>query len=216
MGSGFASVAALGTIRSGEAENYYQTAEERLEVLTDPDIRDAVLPPYPTTPFMLYTEDITDEYRNEFLWGLIYSAISDPYVNRLFNSITINDPTEQLDEDGEVVVDEETGEPVIIEGHIEYELVRPINESLFIMDVVGYGMIAQWLMPLVFSTVNLTQMYGTSAEKFYAQANHTAVNNEVLDKAIYLQRKIIRDRGLTNNSYIGGTSASSKLRSGES
>lgn len=167
----------------------------------------------------LFTEDITDEYRNEFLWGLIYSAVSDPYVSRLFNNITINDPTEKLDEDGEVVMDEETGEPVIIEGHIEYELVREVNESLdkiFIADVIGYGMITQWLMPLVFSTVNLTQMYGTSAEKFYAQANHTAVNNEVLDKAIYLQRKLIRDRGLTNNSYIDGTSSSSKLRSSES
>ena len=63
----------------------------------------------------LFTEDITDEYRNEFLWGLIYSAISDPYVNRLFNSITINEPIEQLDEDGEPVIDEETGDPVVIE-----------------------------------------------------------------------------------------------------
>ena len=132
----------------------------------------------------LFTEEITDEYRNEFLWGLIYSAISDPYVSRLFSNFTINDPIEKLDEEGEVVVDEETGEPVIIEGHIEYELVRKINVSmdkLFIMDVIGYGMIIQWLMPLV-----------------------------------YLQRKLIRDRGLTNNSYIDGTSASSKLRSSES
>ena len=167
----------------------------------------------------LFTEDITDEYRNEFLWGLIYSAVSDPYVNRLFNSITINDPIEKLDDNGEAVIDEETGEPVIIEGHIEYELARKTTESMdkfFIMDVIGYGMIVQWMMPLVFSTVNLMQMYGTSAEKFYAQANHTAVNNEVLDKAIYLQRKLIRDRGLTNNSYIDGTAFSSKLRSNES
>ena len=159
----------------------------------------------------LFAEDITDEYRNEFLWSLIYSAISDPYVNRLFNSITINEPIEQLDEDGEPVIDEE--------GHIEYELARKTTESmdkLFVMDVIGYGMIVQWMMPLVFSTVNLTQMYGTSAEKFYAQANHTSVNNEVLDKAIYLQRKLIRDRGLVNNSYIDGTSSSSKLRSSES
>lgn len=167
----------------------------------------------------LFTEDITDEYRNEFLWGLIYSAVSDPYVNRLFNSITVNDPIEKLDDNGEAVIDEETGEPVIIEGHIEYELARKTTESMdkfFIMDVIGYGMIVQWMMPLVFSTVNLMQMYGTSAEKFYAQANHTAVNNEVLDKAIYLQRKLIRDRGLTNNSYIDGTASSSKLRSNES
>lgn len=167
----------------------------------------------------LFTEDITDDMRNEFLWGLIYSAVSDPYVSRLFNSITINDPTEQLDETGETIIDEVTGEPVIIEGHIEYELVRKTTDSmdkLFVTDVIGYGMIAQWLMPLVFSTVNLIQMYGTNAEKFYAQANHTTVNNETLDKAIYLQRKIIRDRGLTNNSYIDGSSSSSKLRSGES
>lgn len=167
----------------------------------------------------LFTEDITDEYRNEFLWGLIYSAVSDPYVNRLFNSVTINDPIEELDDNGEAVIDEETGDPVVIEGHIEYELVRKTTESMdkfFIIDVIGYGMIVQWMMPLVFSTVNLMQMYGTSAEKFYAQANHTAVNNEVLDKAIYLQRKLIRDRGLTNNSYIDGTASSSKLRSNES
>lgn len=167
----------------------------------------------------LFTEDITDEYRNEFLWGLIYSAVSDPYVNRLFNSITVHDPVEQLDDNGEAIIDEETGEPIITEGHIEYELTRQTTESmdkLFIMDVIGYGMIVQWMMPLVFSTVNLMQMYGTSAEKFYAQANHTSVNNEVLDKAIYIQRKLIRDRGLVYNSYIDGTSSSSKLRSNES
>ena len=89
-------------------------------------------------------------------------------------------------------------------------------DKLFVMDVIGYGMIVQWMMPLVFSTVNLVQMYGTSAEKFYAQANHSSVNNEVLDKAIYIQRKLIRDRGLVYNSYIDGTSSSSKLRSSES
>ena len=55
----YASIAAIGAIRSGEAQAYYTAAEERLAVLEDPAIEDAELEPYPCAPFMLYTDDIS-------------------------------------------------------------------------------------------------------------------------------------------------------------
>ena len=54
-----ASAAAIGAMRSGEAQAYYAAAEERLVILEDPAVMNAELEPYPCTPFMLYTADIS-------------------------------------------------------------------------------------------------------------------------------------------------------------
>ena len=61
FGGGYTSIAAMGSLYSGEAKAYYETAEKRLEILNDPEIREAVLPPYPTTPYLLFTDDITED-----------------------------------------------------------------------------------------------------------------------------------------------------------
>ena len=60
-GGGYTSTAAIGSLISGEAKAYYETAEKRLEILNNPEIRVAVLPPYPTTPYLLFTDDITED-----------------------------------------------------------------------------------------------------------------------------------------------------------
>ena len=64
----YTSFEAIGLLRSGEAETYYQTAESRLKILEDPNILDAELQPYPCTPYLIYHGDVTTDpahYVNE-------------------------------------------------------------------------------------------------------------------------------------------------------
>ncbi len=61
LGHGFTSVMALGNLRSGEAKAYYETFEERLELLRNENEQSPSLPGYPCTPYLLYFDDITDD-----------------------------------------------------------------------------------------------------------------------------------------------------------
>ena len=69
-----------------------------------------------------------------------------------------------------------------------------------------------WLEPKVYSLTNIAQFFGTSDEKFYAQQTHLSELRNLRDDLINHQRSLIRDRGYSNNSYINGKSASSRLR----
>lgn len=168
--------------------------------------------------FDLFTHEITDEMRNEFLCSLIHSAISEPYVNRLFNNIEEFEPDVEKDGNGDIIYDE-YGCPIEKDGYFEYELSYTINENFdkyFVLDVIGYGMLYAWATPLVYSSVNFRQMYGSSGEKFYAQQTHINATEELLQKINYTQRRLIRDRGYSRNTYLDGQSSSSKLRGGTS
>jgi hypothetical protein len=166
--------------------------------------------------YELFTSDVTDDMRNEFLCSLIHSAVADPYVNRLFkNGFSVIDPDYERDDNGEIILDENE-EPIEADGRIEYELEYEVNEladKVFVMDVIGFGMLYAWALPLVYSSVNFRQFYGTSGEKFYAQQTHITVTQDMLEKIQYQQRRLIRDRGYSRNIYLDGDSASSRLRS---
>lgn len=58
---GYTSVMALGVMRSGEAQAYYAAAQQRLTVLEDPEVRDAVLEPFPSEPYLLFMDDVTPD-----------------------------------------------------------------------------------------------------------------------------------------------------------
>lgn len=58
-GGSLTSVSALGILRSGEAQAFYECAERRLAVLNDDAVRDAELEEYPSHPYLLYYDDIT-------------------------------------------------------------------------------------------------------------------------------------------------------------
>ena len=73
-------------------------------------------------------------------------------------------------------------------------------------------MLYAWATPLVYSSVNFRQMYGSSGEKFYAQQTHINATEELLQKINYTQRRLIRDRGYSRNTHLDGQSSSSKLR----
>ena len=77
------SIAALGELRSGEAQAYYLQALERQLVLEDPAIENCVFSPYQETPYLLFFTDMTDNpasYENEdtsYFYGKKTIIVSD-------------------------------------------------------------------------------------------------------------------------------------------
>ena len=61
QGGGFTSVMAWGAMRSGEAQAYHAAAMERFAILEDPAVRDAILPPFPCQPYVLYMDDVRED-----------------------------------------------------------------------------------------------------------------------------------------------------------
>lgn len=59
-GGSLTSISALGILRNGEAKAFRECAESRLEILLDSSVTDAELRDYPTHPYLLYYDDITD------------------------------------------------------------------------------------------------------------------------------------------------------------
>ncbi len=57
----YSASAALMDVASGDAATYLKESKERLEVLTDPSVKDAVLLPYSKRPVMLSFDDITGD-----------------------------------------------------------------------------------------------------------------------------------------------------------
>lgn len=156
----------------------------------------------------IFDKNISDEYREALLCSWLHSSIGKPYVNRLFSTVTLSDPYQDEDPD--------TGELIDVDGMIEYELNNVIDEDFgdkqFITEVLAYGMALCWLEPKIYSLTNIAQFFGTSDEKFYAQQTHLSELRNLRDDLINHQRSLIRDRGYSNNSYINGTSRSSRLR----
>lgn len=156
----------------------------------------------------IFDKNISDEYREALLCSWLHSSIGKPYVNRLFSTVTLSDPYQDEDPD--------TGELIDVDGMIEYELNNVIDEDFgdkqFIIEVLAYGMALCWLEPKIYSLTNIAQFFGTSDEKFYAQQTHLSELRNLRDDLINHQRSLIRDRGYSNNSYINGTSRSSRLR----
>lgn len=156
----------------------------------------------------IFDKNISDEYREALLCSWLHSSIGKPYVNRLFSTVTLSDPYQDEDPD--------TGELIDVDGMIEYELNNVIDEDFgdkqFVIEVLAYGMALCWLEPKIYSLTNIAQFFGTSDEKFYAQQAHLSELRNLRDDLINHQRSLIRDRGYSNNSYINGTSRSSRLR----
>lgn len=78
---------------------------------------------------------------NEMLSGYLRSALSKPMVRRIFKSIAI---------------DEDFGE-------IEYELRDPLDDDSdkdFVEEVLGMGMVCEWVSPKYHSTLLTSQFFG--------------------------------------------------------
>lgn len=122
---------------------------------------------------------------NEEMKGWLTSALSQPYINRIFDTLS---------------ADEEIAE-------LEYTLKTPVNEfndKNFVDELLGYQMVCEWLSPKVHTTTLLNQMITNSKEqKFYAQANHVSQMRELLADAERKVRSMLRDKGYIYNDYLG-------------
>lgn len=122
----------------------------------------------------------------EMMDGWMKSALSVPYVRRLFDKYAVDNDL----------------------GEIEYELKFPVSDDEdkdFVEEVIALGMVVQWLKPRYNSTLNTSQFFSNSEQKFYSQANHMAELREMYHQAKLEQRKLIRDRGYIYNEYISKT-----------
>ena len=128
----------------------------------------------------------TDEYlANEMMGQWLHSALSHPYVSRMFSSIVADDDVEE----------------------IEYELKNPTSEEAdqeFVEEIFANGMVVQWIKPQVNSVLNTQQIFSNSEQKFYSQANQLQVMQELLNSTENSLRKAIRDRGTFINPYLLG------------
>ena len=138
--------------------------------------------------FYLRVEDydivgLQEKLVNEMLNGWMKSTLSKPYVRRLFDTLEIDDDLEE----------------------IEYTLKFPIaddEDKDFIEEVIALGMVECWVAPKYHSTLNTSQMFTNSEQKYYSQANHMSELKDMYHRAKNDLRKIIRDRGYIYNSYI--------------
>ena len=81
----------------------------------------------------------------------------------------------------------------------------PIDDSSdqdFAEEIIAQGMLISWLSPQYHSVLNTAQFFSNSEQKYYSQANHMAELKDMYHGAKSDLRKMIRDRGTFNNSYI--------------
>ena len=121
----------------------------------------------------------------ELMFGYFKSAISQPYVRRLFSSVKMDDEIMEMTFTLKDSVDED-------------------SDKYFIIEVLSRGMVIAWLEPQVKSTINLSQMYGGKEQKFYSQAQQLSELKDLLSTTKSEQRRIICDHGYVNNSYLRG------------
>lgn len=128
----------------------------------------------------LSTSEI-QELENEWL----KTVGANPYVRRLFSKY-------EFDLDGEV---------------INFEMKYATDDDAdkdFVTEILALGMCVEWLSPKVNSLISINQTYGSKEEKFYSEATHLKEVRSLRDSWKTEQRKMIRDRGYINNSYIEG------------
>lgn len=138
--------------------------------------------------FYLRVEDynmigLKENLVNEMMNGWMRSTLSKPYVRRLFDTLTIDEDMEEL----------------------EYTMKFPVSDEEdqdFVEEVIAHGMVVEWLSPKYHSTLNTAQMFSNSEQKFYSQANHMSELKDMYHRAKNDLRKLIRDRGYINNSYL--------------
>lgn len=129
--------------------------------------------------------ELTEDEINEFEISWLKTAGSKPYVRRLFSSY-------KFDEDEEV---------------IEFEMRYATDDDAdtdFVVEILALGMVVEWLTPKVNSITHIFQTYGSKEEKWYSEAAALKENRTLRDSMKNEQRKMIRDRGYINNSYIEG------------
>lgn len=131
--------------------------------------------------------DMNDDDVSVFLCEWLHSSINKPYIRRLFASLTLDDLLQEM------------------KFEMKYSTDDDFDEE-FIMDIVGIGMVIEWITPKINSLNNIVQVFGSKEEKFYSQSNHLNELRNLKKSLINEQQSIIKERGYIWNSYLGENS----------
>lgn len=114
--------------------------------------------------------DLRDDDLNVFLCDWMHSAIHKPYIYRLFTSTKFHDEIQQFDYTMKYSVDDD----------FDKELIT---------DVVGIGLVIEWITPKINNLNNISQVFGSSEEKFFSQAAHLSALKDLRDSLVREQQK---------------------------
>lgn len=127
--------------------------------------------------------DLEESYAYELMCGWLHDAISDPYIRKIFSSITLDDEIMLIDFSLSTSIDE-------------------FSDEEFVISVFAQYMVIQWMKPKIESVLNTAFVLGGKEEK-KIQANYKN-NIERLDSLEIKLKKYIRDYGYEYNSYLSG------------
>ena len=126
----------------------------------------------------LDASDIYDQFKD-----MIHKTAAEPYVRRLFSSISLHDQILLL----------------------EYEMKKPTNESEdrdFVINLFAKGMIVEWIQPQVTKTSLTAQMFAGKEQKFYSQKEMLNEMQSLLSSSRIAMRRMITERDFIYNSYL--------------
>lgn len=130
------------------------------------------------TFFEKYSKD--EAYSLMRTW--LRSIVAIPYLKKCFSSITLDDEILEL----------------------TFQLVNSVDEdsdNYFVKDIFAQGMVICWMQQKIDKAVSLATVIGTKEEKTIL--NNYKNNMARLNDLKVQFRKIIRDYGYVNNTYIG-------------
>lgn len=119
----------------------------------------------------------------ELMNGWLHSAVSKPYIRRIFSSLALDDEV----------------------ATITFEVLDAVDDNYdkeYAMEIISKGMVIEWLEPQVKSTLSVAQMFSGKEAKWYSEANHLKEIKGLLEDAKCEIRKIIRDHGYFYRNYI--------------
>lgn len=127
-----------------------------------------------------------DDVSAVFMPEYLYASINKPYIRRLFSELKLGDTVQELTYIMKYSVDDDF-------------------DAEFITDILGIGMVIEWITPKINSLNNIQQVFGSSEEKFYSQTNHLNGLKDLKKSLIKEQKNLIKDRGYIWNSYLDGS-----------
>lgn len=131
--------------------------------------------------YQIASMNMNDAY--ELMVEYLEKTVSQPYIRRLFSSISLSNDVHIIDFEMSYVVEETA-------------------DIDFIRIVLSKGMVVEWLKPQVRNKLSTAQMFAGKEQKFFSQSQHLSELRGLLDDTQIEVRKIIRDRGYIDNSYL--------------
>ena len=128
---------------------------------------------------------LNEEDANTLMTEYLHEALSEPYLNDIFSSSTLDDNAQTF-----TYVLEQTTKK---------------DESDFVANAIAKWMVYAWHAKNVNNTALTEQMIFSSKEKsFFSQQAHLSTNMSLKDSLYKEARQYVMDRGFGHNSYLGG------------